>query len=221
MIMENFRLNKQKFESSDSQVAGRQILKIGGLEPVEDFELLKKINEAGFEPIQLDEVVDLKEAGIEGFFAKPYKKLIINVGNQPIEVDECFMTPLEILVAAGIKPKDFFLKQLKGHVEICYKNDRNHKVALKNGAKFITCKLDKAKITIIVNGTPHEIEKGHILYAEVVTLAFPDFPQHPERTYSVTYEKGQGSKPAGILSPGGKVRPKDRMIFKVKHTGQS
>ncbi|CAL66564.1 multiubiquitin domain-containing protein [Christiangramia forsetii] len=83
-------------------------------------------------------------------------------------------------------------------------------------------KEDKKKmVTIIVNGTPYEEEKNEITYEEVVTLAFSDFPQHPERTYSVTYERGQGNKPTGILSPGGKVRVKKGMTFKVKHTGQS
>lgn len=79
----------------------------------------------------------------------------------------------------------------------------------------------KKMVTIIVNGTPHEEEKNEITYDEVVTLAFLDFPQHPERTYSVTYERGQGNKPTGILSPGGKVKVKEGMTFKVKHTGQS
>ena len=79
----------------------------------------------------------------------------------------------------------------------------------------------KKKVTIVVNATPHPVEKEEITYNEVVTLAFPDFPQHPERTYSVTYEKGHGEKPAGILSPGGTVKVKEGMIFYVKHTGQS
>lgn len=77
------------------------------------------------------------------------------------------------------------------------------------------------KVTIIVNGEPHEEEKNEITYAEVVTLAFSDFPQHPERTYSVTYQRGHGEKPEGILSPGGTVKVKDGMIFKVSITGQS
>lgn len=79
----------------------------------------------------------------------------------------------------------------------------------------------KKMVTIIVNGTPHEEEKNEITYDEVVTLAFSDFPQHPERTYSVTYQRGHGNKPEGILSPGGTVKVKDGMSFKVKHTGQS
>jgi len=77
------------------------------------------------------------------------------------------------------------------------------------------------KVTIFVNGTPHGEDKNEITYSEVVTLAFPDYPQHPERTYSVTYERGHGEKPEGILSPGGTVKVKDGMRFTVKHTGQS
>ena len=79
----------------------------------------------------------------------------------------------------------------------------------------------KKKVTIIINGSQFNVEKDDISYNEVVTLAFPDFPQHPECTYSVTYQRGQGNKPAGILSPGGSVKVKNEMIFYVKHTGQS
>lgn len=85
----------------------------------------------------------------------------------------------------------------------------------------IMSEKQKKEVTIIVNGEPHEVEKNEITYDYVVSLAFPDFPQHPERTYSVTYERGHGNKPTGILSPGGTVNVKDGMRFKVKHTGQS
>lgn len=82
---------------------------------------------------------------------------------------------------------------------------------------------DKNKIlTIIVDGTPHDIpKKEEITYAEVVTLAYPDYPQHPEITYSVTYTRGQGNKPEGILAPGGSVEVKEGMSFRVDRTGQS
>lgn len=79
----------------------------------------------------------------------------------------------------------------------------------------------KKKVTIIVNGTPFETEKDEITYAEVVTLGFPDFPQHPERNYSVKYKRGHGNKPEGILVLGGSVKVKDQMIFDVSPTGQS
>lgn len=77
-------------------------------------------------------------------------------------------------------------------------------------------------VTIIVEGTPEEVDKNEeITYDKVVTFAFPDFPQHPERTYSVKYKRGLGEKPEGILEPGGKVKVKDQMIFNVTPTGQS
>ncbi|WP_392469513.1 multiubiquitin domain-containing protein [Sphingobacterium cellulitidis] len=80
---------------------------------------------------------------------------------------------------------------------------------------------DKKKVTIIVNGTPHEVEKDDMTFTEVVTLAFPNYPQHPERSYSVKYVRGQGNKPEGILTNGGTVKVKDGMEFTVSETGQS
>lgn len=76
-------------------------------------------------------------------------------------------------------------------------------------------------VTIVVNAKPYEVEKGEITYDAVVTLAFPDFPQHPEINYSVTYKRGHGEKPEGTLSHGGKVKIKDEMTFNVHPTGQS
>ena len=79
----------------------------------------------------------------------------------------------------------------------------------------------KKTVTIIVEGTAHEWPKEEITYAEVVTLEVPDYPQHPEITYSVKYTRGHGNKPEGILAPGGSVKVKDGMIFNVSETGQS
>jgi hypothetical protein len=80
---------------------------------------------------------------------------------------------------------------------------------------------EKKKVTIFINGSAEEVEKEEMAYEEIVTLAFPDFPQHPERNYSVKYTRGHGNKPEGILSPGGKVKVKDGMEFTVTPTGQS
>ena len=80
---------------------------------------------------------------------------------------------------------------------------------------------DKKKlVTIIIDGTPHEVEKDEMTYVEIVTLADPTYPQHPETTYSVTYKRGHGNQ-EGTLSPGGTVKVKDGMVFNVSRTGQS
>lgn len=75
-------------------------------------------------------------------------------------------------------------------------------------------------VTIIVEGTPHPWPKGEITYIEVVTLEDPQYPQHPERVYSITYEWRHGEK-KGVLSPGGSVKVKEGMVFYVKDTGES
>ncbi len=81
---------------------------------------------------------------------------------------------------------------------------------------------EEKTVTIIVEGTEHQWPKnGDITYAQVVTLEVPDYPEHPEITYSVKYKNGQGNKPEGTLSQGGSVKVKDGMIFSVSETGQS
>ena len=76
-------------------------------------------------------------------------------------------------------------------------------------------------VTIVVEATPHEWPKDEITYAEVVTLEVPDYAQHPEITYSVSYKNGHGNKPEGILVPGASVKAKEGMVFYVSETGQS
>ena len=82
-------------------------------------------------------------------------------------------------------------------------------------------KDEKKLVTIYVEGIPHEWPKEEITFAEVVTLEVPDYAVHPEITYSVKYTRGHGSKPEGVLAPGGSVRVKERMEFSVSDTGQS
>lgn len=80
----------------------------------------------------------------------------------------------------------------------------------------------KTDIVIIVDGKPHEWSKDeYITYTQVVTLEVPDYPQHPEITYSVKYKDGPRDKPEGILAPGASVKVRNGMIFSVSETGQS
>lgn len=80
---------------------------------------------------------------------------------------------------------------------------------------------NKKIVTIVVEATPHQWPKDDISYEELVTLEFPNYPQNPQTTYSVTYKRGHGNKPEGILSPGGTVKVKEGMVFNVTETGQS
>ena len=82
--------------------------------------------------------------------------------------------------------------------------------------------MPEQMVTIVVDGTPHQVpKKESVTYQEVVALAYPDYTQHPEITYSITYERGHGEKAEGILNPGGSVKVKEGMSFRVNRTGQS
>jgi len=82
-------------------------------------------------------------------------------------------------------------------------------------------KKHKEFVDILVNGTPEQVKKGEVSYKEIVTFAFPDFPEHPERSYSVKYKHGPAEKPEGILAPDAKVKVRENMRFDVTFTGQS
>ena len=94
-------------------------------------------------------------------------------------------------------------------------------VHVKEDEHFHSGPPQEREVTIIVNGTPHKWPEREITYAQVVTIDVPDYPQHPEITYSVKYKNGPTHKPEGTLSPGGSVKVKDGMVFSVSPTGQS
>mgnify|MGYP001254104076 CR=1 FL=1 len=182
----NFKLNENIFESSDFKITGKEILQKAGLSPLEDFELLIKINEDGFEPIELTEVTDLRAPGLEGFYAKPYSKLTIYVDEIAVEVAETFQTPNKILALAGKIAKDFYLVQIDGEIEIGYKNDRNHKVAIKNGSKFVSYEVeiidihehcqsgepvpDNCKYKILIDREPYVVHEKYLTGREILLL---------------------------------------------------
>jgi Multiubiquitin len=73
----------------------------------------------------------------------------------------------------------------------------------------------KKTVTIIVDGTPHEVPRGDISYAQVVALAYPE---NPQGTFAIIYTRG---KHEGVLPPGASVEVKEEMEFRVSRTGQS
>ena len=76
-------------------------------------------------------------------------------------------------------------------------------------------------ITIVVNGTQKVVEKDDFTFDEIVELAFETPPFGENTLFSVTYRKGHGNKPEGILAEGESVKVKDGMIFDVTPTDKS
>lgn len=75
--------------------------------------------------------------------------------------------------------------------------------------------------TIIVNGREHLTKEKYLTFREVVSLAFNPPPTGPNVCLSVTYRRGHGNKPEGILTEGEEVKVKEGMIFNVTATDKS
>jgi hypothetical protein len=72
-----------------------------------------------------------------------------------------------------------------------------------------------------VNGQEKIVATKTITFEEIVVLAFPNPPTGQNILFTVGYEDGPHSNPAGSLLPGGKVKIKDGMIFNVTPTDKS
>lgn len=77
------------------------------------------------------------------------------------------------------------------------------------------------EITIVVNGTQKTVEKDDISFDEVVRLAYDNPPYGENTLFTITYRRGQGNKPEGILAAGESVKTKEGMVFDVTATDKS
>jgi hypothetical protein len=77
------------------------------------------------------------------------------------------------------------------------------------------------QVIISVNTKPFEVVKEEISFEEVVALAFGSMPAGGSVAFTMTYRRGQGSKPSGSLVEGATVKVKDGMIFNVTKTDKS
>jgi hypothetical protein len=75
--------------------------------------------------------------------------------------------------------------------------------------------------TIIVNGREKVVTTNELSFAEVVALAFDNPPTGENVVFTITYRRGEGNKPEGILVEGETVKVKDGMIFNVTATDKS
>jgi len=211
-------VNKKSYDWFGQYISGEQIREIGEIK--EDDRLYLSVEEPWLDELILSSTtVNLARQGIEEFYST--EKLVFTVNGISYQSVEQFITGKQIRDVAGIDSDDLiYLDNEKPYKDNLIEDDEEIDLARPTIEHFYSVPVD-FKVTIYVNSTPFEFKNNRITYEEVVTLAFPDFPQHPERTYSVTYKNGQSGKPEGILSPGASIKVKDGIQFKVKHTGQS
>ena len=139
--------NGHRFESQKQIVNGREILEIMGLNPGDNFEILRKIKGEEYEPVELTEEKNLGIDSPQHFEVTPVKQLTIALDDdERCPVPNCFMTPVQILALKKMSKDEFYLKQILGHKTESYKEDENHVIAIVCGMKFSTCK--KGPVTV-------------------------------------------------------------------------
>ena len=77
------------------------------------------------------------------------------------------------------------------------------------------------ELIIVVNGREKPVTGKELTYAEVVALAFDNPPTGPNVVITITYRRGHGEKPEGMLSEGETVKIKKGMVFNVTATDKS
>ncbi len=212
----NFQFHSVTFD--DQKVTGGQIAEAAHAHPVENFVILAQLPSFELETLRPQETTDL--AKVSRFF------VIEGDGTDKFVVDGLSLEwPKKTLTGAAIKTlvgKDGenveLILEREDQPDKVIANDEEVNIGGRGVEKF---KTHKVGVTIFVEGTPHPWNGPKISYAEVVTLEFPDYPQHPEILYSVSYTNGPPNKPEGDLVKGDTVHVKDRMNFHVSPTGES
>lgn len=74
---------------------------------------------------------------------------------------------------------------------------------------------------IFVNGRARTVVVKELTFAQVVGLAFAVPPSGPNVLFTVTYLRGEGHKPEGLLVAGQTVKVKTGMQFNVSATDKS
>jgi hypothetical protein len=75
--------------------------------------------------------------------------------------------------------------------------------------------------TIVVNGREKAVEQRELSFGAIVAVAFENPPNNGNTIYTITYRRGEGSKPEGTLVEGQSVKTKNGMIFNVTPTDKS
>jgi len=140
-------INGKLYKTEKQLINGEELLSLLGIHHSTDYEVLMKLTDCEYEPIELKEEVDLKKPGIEAFLVKPYKTIAIEVDDEKYPVTEVLMTPKEIMVLAGLDPQKHYLKQIIGHTDITYKNDPDHIIGIVDCMKFSSCKITSTTVS--------------------------------------------------------------------------
>lgn len=210
--------NFQAHTFNDKKVTGGQLAEAAGAHPVENYVVMGQLPSFELETLREQETADLTK--VSRFFViegdGTHKFFVDGLG---LEWPKNKMTGRAIKTLVGKENANVeLILEREDTPDQVIGDDEEVRIGERGVEKF---KTRKKGVTIYVEGAPHPWNKPKISYAEVVTLEVPDYPQHPEIDYSVSYTDGVPEKPIGDLAKGESVKVKDGMKFDVSPTGES
>jgi hypothetical protein len=124
---------------------------------------------------------------------------------------------LKIHTSEGVmlaKQGDYIIKGIAGEFYPC-KPDIFQKTY-----EDVILKSEGNDFKIIVNGREKVVNSNELSYLDVVIMATGNTPEE-NIIFTISFVRGTGNKPEGILSPGEKVPVKDGMIFNATITNNA
>ena len=95
---------------------------------------------------------------------------------------------------------------------------------LRNEVQIMQDKMlekNKHEITIFINGEEKSVRKEKISYEEIIILAFGEYKETENITYTITYFRGKNDNANGVLVKGQEIMVKKEMKFNVSKTNRS
>lgn len=76
-------------------------------------------------------------------------------------------------------------------------------------------------VPVIINGRPRELATADASFEDIVRLAFPNLPVGAQRTFTVTYRRGDAQRPEGSLVANQATRLAPGAVINVSATDKS
>lgn len=213
----NIRIDRLPYSTPDPQITGAQLLEMAGRRPPDGWSIVA-VRAAGCESLRPTETYDLRARGVEDFVTH--------------QSDRTFSFVLDGIKhewpAPGIDGQ--WLHQIAGI------DDDGQIVTTGNGAERVVSRNERADLNgrgvehfrsipafvIVVNMKPATVRGLSVTFEQIVAIAVANGLPHKDTiTYTMTYRKGPGNKPDGILEPGQSVNIRKGMVFNVTATDKS
>jgi len=216
---EEFLLIEGKlYQWEHARVSGAQLRDLANLNP--NVEVYMAVCPPGKdELVQNTDVVDLGRGDIESFYVK--QPLFYTLNGVSYKSDRQFIRGRQLRHEGQVPADQHIYLINKGPWEDELILDEDWVDLARPGTEHFVSRPEKVDIALIVNGREKPWHDRHIIFEEVVRLAYPNYNPSGEKVYTVLYKKGPIQNPEGSMVEGQSVRVKNKMVFNVTETTRS